>query len=55
MLLHNAPLADPNDLAALLASYAREARHRVKAAGEAAITPLNTLKTSLEKALGLTF
>lgn len=55
VLLHNAPLADPKDLAALLASYAREARHRVKAAGEAAITPLNTLKTSLEKALGLTF
>ena len=55
VLLHNAPLADPKDLAALLASYAREARHRVNAAGEAAIAPLNALKTSLEKALGLTF
>lgn len=55
VLLHNAPLADPKDLAALLASYAREARHRVMAAGETAIQPLNALKSSLEKALGLTF
>jgi len=55
VLLHNAPLADPKDLAALLASYAREARHRIMAAGDIAITPLNALKASLEKALGLTF
>lgn len=34
VLLHNAPLADPKDLAALLASYAREARHRVMAAAK---------------------
>ena len=31
VLQQNAPLADPKDLAALLASYAREARHRNKA------------------------
>ena len=55
VLQHNAPLADPKDLAFLLASYAREARHRVEHAGEAAITPLVALKTGLEKALGLTF
>lgn len=55
VLQHAAPLADPKDLAALLASYAREARHRVQAAGDAATAPLNALKTSLEKALGLTF
>ena len=55
VLQHNAPLADPKDLAALLASYAREARHRIMAAGDVAIAPLNALKASLEKALGLTF
>ena len=55
VLLHNAPLADPKDLAALLASYARESRHRVVVAGESAIAPLNALKSSLETALGLTF
>ena len=32
VLRHNAPLADPKDLAWLLASYAREARHRVERA-----------------------
>lgn len=55
VLQHNAPLADPKDLAALLASYAREARHRVEIAGDTATAPLSTLKSSLEKALGLTF
>ncbi|MEC5213400.1 hypothetical protein RCH06_001950 [Polaromonas sp. CG_9.5] len=55
VLLHKAPLSDPKDLAALLASYAREARHRIMAAGDVAIAPLNALKASLEKALGLTF
>jgi len=55
VLLHNAPLAEPKDLAALLASYAREARHRVMIAGETAIAPLNAPKFSLETALGLTF
>lgn len=55
VLQHNAPLAAPKDLAALLASYAREARHRLEHAGEAAVTPLVALKTGLEKALGLTF
>ena len=55
VLMHDAPLSDPKDLAALLASYARESLHRVKTAGEVAITPLNALKTGLENALGLTF
>ena len=55
VLQHNAPLADPKDLAALLASYAREARHRMDAAGEAATHPLEALKKSLETALGMTF
>lgn len=55
VLLHNAPLADPKDLAALLASYAREARYRMDIAGEAATQPLESLKKSLESALGMTF
>jgi hypothetical protein len=55
VLLHNAPLGDPKDLAALLASYAREARYRMDAAGEEATHPLEALKKSLETALGMTF
>ena len=55
VLLHNAPLSDPQDLAALLASYAREARYRMDAAGEEATHPLEALKKSLETALGMTF
>jgi hypothetical protein len=47
VLLHNAPLSDPKDLAALLASYAREARHRVEQANETAAAatwvPKNTV------------
>lgn len=55
VLLHNAPLADPKDLAALLASYAREARHRVEHASTAAATQLDALQKSLESSLGVTF
>ena len=55
VLLHNAPLADPKDLAALLASYAREARHRVEHASAAAATQLDALQKSLESSLGVTF
>lgn len=55
VLLHNAPLADPKDLAALLASYAREARHRVEHASIAAAKQLDALQKSLESSLGVTF
>lgn len=55
VLTHNAPLADPQDLAALLASYAREARHRVEHAAPTAAKQLQALQNSLENSLGLTF
>ena len=55
VLLHNAPLSDPKDLAWLLASYAREARHRVEHAPPQAMKQLEALKSSLENALGVSF
>lgn len=55
VLQHNAPLADPKDLAALLASYAREARHRVEHASNTAAKQLQALQKSLESSLGVTF
>lgn len=55
VLLHNAPLADPKDLAGLLASYAREARHRVEHATADAAKQLQALQQSLEASLGVTF
>lgn len=55
VLQHNAPLADPKDLAFLLASYAREARHRVEHASDAATKQLEALQKSLESSLGVTF
>ena len=55
VLQHNAPLADPKDLAFLLASYAREARHRVEHATETAAKQLEALQQSLESSLGVTF
>ena len=55
VLTHAAPLAEPRDLAALLASYAREALHRVDVAGPAAQIQLEALKTSLQDALGAHF
>ena len=55
VLRHNAPLAEPKDLAWLLASYAREARHRIELADPKALTQLSALKSSLEKALGASF
>jgi fido (protein-threonine AMPylation protein) len=55
VLRHAAPLADPKDLAWLLASYAREARHRVEHAPPAAEKQLGALKNSLETALGVEF
>jgi hypothetical protein len=53
VLLYEAALADPEDLAWFLASYAREARHRVEAA--AALPALGGLRKALEEALGMTF
>ena len=55
VLQHNAPLAAPKDLAFLLASYAREARHRVENASPAAAKQLDGLQKSLEASLGVTF
>lgn len=55
VLRHNAPLAEPRDLAWLLASYAREARHRIALAEPNGLAQLSALKSSLEKALGASF
>lgn len=52
VMRHSAPLATPKDLAALLASYAREARFRVEDAGTDALAPI---KDALEQSLGLEF
>ena len=52
VLLHNAPLASPQDVAALLASYAHDARIRVERADLPALT---SLRQALEEALGLQF
>ena len=52
-LSHRAALAEPKDLAWLLASYARDGLARVEAAGE---TPsLEVLRSALEEALGVRF
>ena len=51
-LLHNAPLTSPQDVAALLASYARDARFRIE---HAELEALTGLRTALEEALGLRF
>jgi hypothetical protein len=50
--LHNAPLAAPRDVAAILASYARTALSRVENADTPALT---SLRTALSEALGLRF
>ncbi len=52
-LSHRTALTEPKDLAWLLASYARDALHRVEAADD---TPsLNAVRTALEEALGIRF
>ena len=51
-LLRPAPLADPADVAWLLASYAREARLRIEATD---LPALATTREALEEALGITF
>jgi hypothetical protein len=53
VLLCEAALTAPEDLAWFLASYAREARHRVEAA--AALPALGGLRKAIEEALGMKF
>lgn len=52
VMLHAAPLAAPEDVAWLLASYARDARARVEAAD---LPALAAVRTALEESLGLKF
>ena len=52
-LSHRATLAEPRDLARLLASYARDGLARVEASGDA--PSLNTVRSALEEALGVRF
>lgn len=54
-LLHSTPIAEPKDLAWVMASYAREARARVETAGELGAKQVLALKGSLESSLGLSF
>ncbi|MCH9049892.1 MAG: N-6 DNA methylase [Proteobacteria bacterium] len=53
VLLHNAPLTQPKDVAWFLASYARDALARIEAQPE--IEALDLLRTTLEEALGMKF
>jgi hypothetical protein len=52
VLLSNAPLEAPADVAWFLASYARDAKARVDAAGQVA---LDSIRKALEEALGIQF
>jgi hypothetical protein len=52
VLLHNAPLAAPQDVAGILASYAHDARVRIE---QADLPALASLRQALEDALGLRF
>ena len=52
-LSHRAALAEPRDLARLLASYARDGLARIEASGDA--PSLNAVRSALEQALGLKF
>ena len=52
-LAHRARLAEPRDLAWLLASHARDALARVEAAGDA--PSLEAVRAALEEALGVRF
>ena len=53
VMSHRAALAEPKDLAWLLASYARDALARVEAAGDA--PSLKAVRSALEEALGVRF
>ena len=52
-LSHRATLAEPRDLARLLASYARDGLARVESSGDA--SSLNAVRSALEEALGVRF
>ena len=52
-LSHRSTLAEPRDLARLLASYARDGLARVEASGDA--PSLNSVRSALEEALGVKF
>lgn len=52
VLLHNAPLTAPQDVAGILASYAHDARLRIESVD---LPALNSLREALEEALGLRF
>ena len=52
-LSHRATLAEPCDLARLLASYAQDGLARVESSGDA--SSLNTVRSALEEALGVRF
>jgi hypothetical protein len=53
VLIHNAPLSDPKDVAWVLASYAREARVIIEHAGPLPV--LDDLRQALEHSLGIEF
>ena len=53
VMLHNAPLNNPKDVAFFLASYARDARVRVEGAKD--LPQLAAVRTALEEALGMKF
>ena len=53
VFLHAAPLNNPREVAFFLASYARDARARVEAAGD--LPALTAVRTALEEALGMKF
>lgn len=53
VMLHNAPLNNPRDVAFFLASYARDARARVETAGD--LPALAAVRSALEEALGMKF
>ena len=53
VLLHNAELTKPQDVAWFLASYARDGLARIEEAGE--VPALDLVRSSLEEALGMTF
>jgi hypothetical protein len=54
VMRRNAPLTTPQDVAWILASYAREARARIEAGGHD-LNSLNTIRQQLETALGVRF
>lgn len=53
VLLHQAPLREPRDIAFFLASYARDALARIEERAE--LPQLLELRTALEQSLGMTF